>query len=98
MAGSHRAGAAVLVVCEFCPPPCHEEPGIDIAGHGAVCTDSVGGSDWARLLAAVRGSGPATAPALPGLVLHGVGGGGRRIAGAVRPAASSVALAGIVRP
>src|SRR5260370_34290915 len=85
MAGSHCAGAPVLVVCEFCPPPWHEELGIDIAGHGGVCNDSVGGSDWARLLAAVRGRGPATAPPLPGLMLHGVEGGGRACSAAVPP-------------
>src|SRR5208282_441220 len=98
VAGSNRPGPVVLVVRKLGAPPWHEEPGISVQGDGALRRGGRAGSNWTRDPGALRGSDAASAPALPGLVLHGAGGRGRWIAGAIRSPTSRVALAGIVHP
>src|SRR5580658_1371852 len=98
VAGSDRACAAVLVVRKFRTPAWHEKTGISVKGHGAIRARGSARGDRTRDPASLRGSGAASASALPGTVLHGAGGGVWRLAGAVCAPPSGMALAGIVRP
>src|SRR6266853_2189450 len=95
--GSDRSGAVVLVARKLGAPTRSEELGTGIAGDGAVRAGGVGSGDWARPFGSIRGSGAPSAPALHGFVLHGSGGGGRRIAGSIRVATPCLALACFVR-